>query len=245
MEKEIEKYQFKPTWSDECDVLENFKPMDFSTTDGLKAPKVMVVPIKDVPAEVTTSTVKKSDRKRRVKINNLFCDFCEKKNHVAADCFLLKAYNIHKACVIKNSSKCTICNKTNHLTHECAYLKNYEQKVNEIKAKALEREGSSSAGNKSKQRFESVETSVTKALNKTSVPREVQVTDAPPSNLFLKGHGQPTYKRVPHVYEVSKKPSKQRVNRHPHGYNHLIGNGQEQMLQEHDQSTDHCPRLEK
>ena len=28
--EEIEKYQFKPTWSDECDILENFKPMDFS-----------------------------------------------------------------------------------------------------------------------------------------------------------------------------------------------------------------------
>ncbi|MFS7976628.1 hypothetical protein Hanom_Chr10g00894611 [Helianthus anomalus] len=37
--EEIEKYQFKPTWSDECDILENFKPMDFTTVDGVKAPK--------------------------------------------------------------------------------------------------------------------------------------------------------------------------------------------------------------
>ncbi|KAJ0618159.1 hypothetical protein HanHA89_Chr02g0050011 [Helianthus annuus] len=37
--EEIEKYKFTPTWSDECDIHENFKTMDFSTVEGVKVPK--------------------------------------------------------------------------------------------------------------------------------------------------------------------------------------------------------------
>ena len=58
--EEIEKYQFKPTWSDECDILENFKPMDFTTTDGVKAPKAKVIPLKDIPTVVQNSVAKES-----------------------------------------------------------------------------------------------------------------------------------------------------------------------------------------
>ncbi|MFS7903965.1 hypothetical protein Hanom_Chr01g00030341 [Helianthus anomalus] len=58
--EEIEKYQFKPTWFDECDILENFKPMDFSILEGVKAPKAKVIPLKDIPTEVNNSVEKGS-----------------------------------------------------------------------------------------------------------------------------------------------------------------------------------------
>ena len=63
--EEIEKYQFKPTWSDDCDILENFKPMDFTTTNGVKAPKARVIPIKDIPTEVQNSVAKESEKSKK------------------------------------------------------------------------------------------------------------------------------------------------------------------------------------
>ena len=45
---ELEKYEFKPTWSDECDTLENFKPVDFKTPEGKTAPQAKVIPLAKV-----------------------------------------------------------------------------------------------------------------------------------------------------------------------------------------------------
>lgn len=56
---EIEKYQFKPTWSDECEFLENFKPMTFKTPDGKMAPQAKVIPLRDLPTYDQTSVEKK------------------------------------------------------------------------------------------------------------------------------------------------------------------------------------------
>src|ERR1043165_7225273 len=44
----LEKYEFKPTWSDECDTLENFKPVDFKTPEGKTAPQAKVIPLAKV-----------------------------------------------------------------------------------------------------------------------------------------------------------------------------------------------------
>ncbi|MFS7908899.1 putative transcription factor interactor and regulator CCHC(Zn) family [Helianthus anomalus] len=179
--EEIEKYPFKPTWSDECDILENFKPMDFSTIEGVKTPKAKVIPLKDIPTKVKNYVEKeKEKRKRREKIKHLFCDFYEKRNHSAKDCFHLKAFDINKTSINEFAPLCTICGKTNHLTHECVYLKTFEVKRKEYTSKTLE--SPSKPFIKNKQPFVPVKTTVTKQLNKTAAPREVQVTDAPPSN---------------------------------------------------------------
>ena len=46
--------------------------MDFTTTDGVKAPKAKVFPIKDIPTEVQNSVAKESEkRKKREKIKKL------------------------------------------------------------------------------------------------------------------------------------------------------------------------------
>ena len=103
--------------------------MDFTTTDGVKAPKAKVIPIKDIPTEVQNSVAKESEkRKKREKIKNLFCEFCEKKNHLTKDCFHLKAYDINKTSIILPAESCTICGKDNHKTQECVYLKNFDIK---------------------------------------------------------------------------------------------------------------------
>jgi len=60
------------------------------------------------------------------------------------------------------------------------------------------------------------------------------VTDAPPTNSFPKGIGLPPYHCQPHVYEIPKRVSKPRVNKHPHGYYHLTGTSQTTA----DQNTD-------
>ena len=218
---EIEKYQFKPTWSDECEVLENFKPMTFKTPDGKMAPQAKVIPLVNLPTDDETSVEKKKEKGKAK--NNLFCDFCERKNHVTKNCFLLKAYDINKTTSLNDSKskECAICKKKNHKTKECLYLKNFDEKIKEYKAKTLESQVMSTSKGKSKQTFESVQTSVTKSLNKNSAPREVQVTDAPPVNRLPRGYGQPTCHRLPHVYEEPKRPSKPKMNRHPHGFNIL------------------------
>ncbi|MFS7997345.1 hypothetical protein Hanom_Chr12g01140651 [Helianthus anomalus] len=82
--EEIEKYQFKPTGSDECDILENFKSMDFSIIEGVKAPKAKVIPLKDILVEVKNSFEK---RKRREKVKNLFCDFMRKETMLQKSAF--------------------------------------------------------------------------------------------------------------------------------------------------------------
>ncbi|MFS8023965.1 hypothetical protein Hanom_Chr16g01457751 [Helianthus anomalus] len=63
--EEIKKCQFKPTWSDECDILENFKPMDFTTIDGVKAPKAKVIPLKDIPTVVQNFVAKESEKRKK------------------------------------------------------------------------------------------------------------------------------------------------------------------------------------
>ena len=67
--EELEDHQFKPKWSDECDILENFKAMDFTSTDGVKAPKAKVIPLKDIPAVVKTSVAKESEKRKKKEKN--------------------------------------------------------------------------------------------------------------------------------------------------------------------------------
>ena len=257
---ELDKYQIKPKWSDECDVLENFKPVEFRTSSGKMAPQAKIIPLRDLPADAQTSAKKK---KEKGKDANLFCDFCEKKNHVAKTCLLLKAYEVSKRTNLGDSKTCSICGKKNHKTMDCLYLKNFDSKIQEHKAKTKESQGVSTSKGKLKQTFTSVQTPVTKQLNENFVPREIQVTDAPPSNKFPRGHGQPPCHRLSHVYEEPKRTFKPKVNRHPHGYQHLIGSGQtsvapsvdiqtlakgqQQLLdlvQKLVQTTDHLPKIE-
>src|ERR1044071_3124065 len=185
---ELEKYEFKPTWSDECDTLKNFKPVDFKTPDGKKAPQAKVIPLKDLPADAQTSVEKKVKKgKKKEKSVHLFCDFCEKKNHVTKNCFLLKAYDINKgtsACDSK--ATCSICGKKNHNTKDCLYLKNFDVKMQEYKAKTLANPVVSTPKGKPKQTFTPVQTSVSKRLE-TSASRDVQVTDAPPTSKYPRG----------------------------------------------------------
>ena len=61
------------------------------------------------------------------------------------------------------------------------------------------------------------------------------MADAPPSNQVFKIKGQkPCYKSVPFNYEVLKRPSKSRVNKHPFGYQSLMGKDTKQWLQKDD-----------
>lgn len=180
------------------------------------------------------------------------------------NCFLLKAYDINKATSLNDSktNECSICNKKNHKTKECLYLKNFDEKIKEYKAKTLESQVVSTPKGKPKQTFEPVQTAVTKGLNKNSAPRDVQVTDVPPATRLPRGYGQPTCHRLPHVYEEPKRSSKPKVNRHPHGFQHLtnndqtsvgpsvdiqaLANGQLQLLnlvQKLVQTTDHSSQL--
>ncbi|MFS7953602.1 putative transcription factor interactor and regulator CCHC(Zn) family [Helianthus anomalus] len=220
--EEVENHQVKAKWSDECDVLENFKPMDFTSTDGVKAPKAKVIPLKDIPAVVKTSATKESEkRKKKEKIDNLFCEFCEKRNHLTKDCFHLKAYDLTKTSVTTSAESCSVCGKTNHKTQACVYLKNFNEKKNEYMAKTSLSSSASSPSvkfTKNQPLFVPVQTAVTKQLNQTSVKKDVQVTNAPPANQFRKGKEKQSYQRIPHVYEVYKKPFKPKVNRHPFGY---------------------------
>ena len=81
-------------------------------------------------------------------------------------------------------------------------------------------------------------------MNKTSAPREVQVTHAPSASKFPRGYGPPIYQKDPLSYEGYKRPSKPRINRHPHGYQHLTGNGHQQWLQRSDPTTVYFPKFE-
>ena len=220
--------------------------MDFTSTDGVKAPKAKVIPLKDIPAVVKTSAAKESEkRKKKEKIDNLFCEFCEKRNHLTKDCFHLKAYDLNRTSVIVSAESCIVCGKTNHKTQACVYLKNFNVKKNEYLAKtSLSPSASSSVKFTKKQPlFVPVQTAVTKQLNQTSVKRDVQVTDAPPANQFRKGKEKQSYQRIPHVYEVYKKPSKPRVNRHPFGYQQLIGQDPQQWLARNSTKTVQTPDL--
>ncbi|KAJ0467321.1 putative transcription factor interactor and regulator CCHC(Zn) family [Helianthus annuus] len=245
--EEIENHQFKPRWSDECDILENFKAMDFTSTDGVKAPKAKVIPLKDIPAVVKTSATKESEkRKKKEKIDNLFCEFCEKRNHLTKDCFHLKAYDLTKTSVTTSAESCSVCGKTNHKTQACVYLKNFNEKKNEYMAKTSLSSSAPSPSvkfTKKQPLFVPVQTAVTKQLNQTSVKRDVQVTDAPPANQFRKGKEKQSYQRIPHVYEVYKKPFKPRVNRHPFGYQQLIGQDPQQWLARNSTKTVQTPDL--
>ena len=110
--------------------------MDFTTVDGVKAPKAKVIPLKDIPTVVQNSVARESEKKKkRENIKNLFCDFCEKKNHLTKDCFHLKAYDLNKTSTIVPSSSCTICGKTNHSIQQCVYLKSFEVKKEEYISK--------------------------------------------------------------------------------------------------------------
>ncbi|KAJ0632047.1 putative transcription factor interactor and regulator CCHC(Zn) family [Helianthus annuus] len=244
--EELENHQFKPKWSDECDILENFKPMDFTSTDGVKAPKAKVIPLKDIPAVVKTSAAKESEkRKKKEKIDNLFCEFCEKRNHLTKDCFHLKAYDINRTSVIVPAESCIVCGKTNHKTQACVYLKNFDVKKNEYLAKTSLSPSSSSSVKFTKKQplFVPVQTAVTKQLNQTSVKRDVQVTDAPPANQFRKGKEKQSYQRIPHVYEAYKRPSKPKVYRHPFGYQQVIGQDPQQWLERNSSKTVQTPDL--
>ena len=57
------------------------------------------------------------------------------------------------------------------------------------------------------------------------------MTDAPPANQFRKGKEKASYQRIPHVYEAYKKPSKPRVNKHPFGYQQMMGQDPQQWLE--------------
>ena len=112
------------------------------------------------------------------------------------------------------------------------YLKNFDEKKNEYIAKtSLSSSASSVKFTKKQPLFVPVQTAVTKQLNQTSVQRDVQVTDAPPANHFRKGKEKASYQRTPHVYEAYKKPSKPRVNRHPFGYQQMMGQDPKQWLE--------------
>ena len=247
-------------WSDECDVLENFKSVNFVTSDGVQAPKARIIPLKDIPTVVQTSVEKEClKKKKKDKINNLFCDFCEKRNHITNDCFHLKAFDINKSSVIKPCASCTVCGKTNHETQQCTYLKSYEVVKNDFVAKtkvlskplisksvvstaiktqsAVHNKTSAASTSAQKatavpkqQRFIPVETAVTKQLNRTDVKRNIQVNDVPPFHLHSKNATSSSYSRVPHAYEALKKVSKPRFNRHPFGYQQLLGKNPQQWL---------------
>ena len=142
-----------------------------------------------------------------------------------------------------------------------SFLKNFDVQIQVYKAKTQASQVVSTPKGKPKQTFAPAQTSVSESLE-TSYARDVQVTNAPPSNKFPRGHGQPPCHSLPHVYEEPKRPSKPKVNKHPHGYYHLTGNGQtsvapsvdiqtlangqQQLLnlvQKLVQTTDHSPKL--
>ena len=96
----------------------------------------------------------------------------------------------------------------NHKTKECLYPKNFDVKIQEYKAKTLANPGVSTSKGKPKQTFTLVQTSVTKSLE-TSAPRDVQVTDAPPTSKYPRGYGQPPCHSLSHFMRSQKDPLNQ------------------------------------